>query len=341
MSPTRGMTASPSKAQWLCPYCDERKPTLRDVQNHITESTSDDHQGISGDSPDEHIIGVDPSTDEEIDRYERTEVVRPSDAPLHGVSKRRQIVYAWLANDQTPDPDVIAAVTDADRKYVVRILSQIRRGEISREYWAEDLDQALLTAFEDRLEDVEETMAQQQETTEDDQVEPSGKDIIINVYALLGDDINRKQVWETLSDAGVFDAGYEYFRREYKQAVDGEIGEDEIESRTDTQIQSVIEPVLASQGLLADGSAATGEASDEDETAGDSANAELDSETVMVDGAVPAGDIQQIRSQVALMHEESVALLDVDDSVGARRAEFISEKTLNLLDKVLQTNSST
>lgn len=340
MSPTRGMTASPSKAQWLCPYCDERKPTLRDVQNHITESTRGDHQGISGESPDEHIIALDPSTGEEIDRYERTEVVRPSDAPLQGVSKRRQIVYAWLANDQTQDPEIITAITDADREYVVRILSQIRRGEISREYWADDLDQALLTAFEDRLDDVEKTMAQQQEITEDDQIEPSGKDIIINAYAILGDNINRKQVWETLSDAGVFDAGYEYFRREYKQAVDGDIAANEIESRTSEQIQSMIKPVLASQGMLADESAATEEASFEEETAGDSADVELDSETVAVDGVVSVGDIQQIRSQVALMHEESVALLDVDASVGARRAEFISEKTLNLLDQVLQNTSS-
>lgn len=340
MSQKRGMTASPREIEWQCPYCDATEPTLRDIQDHITESTEGDHEGISGESPDEDIIGVDPETGDEIDRYERTDVVRPQDAPLEGVSKRKQVVYGWLANDREEDPDAIASVTDADRDYAVQILGQIRRGEITRDYWADEMDQELLAALEERLEnyDPDRTMSTQQQEADDSEEVASNisdKDIILNVYDLLGDDINRKEVWQALSDAGVFSSGYEYFRREYKSAVDGEIDEDTIEEAVSDQIQSAIEPALIGVGALAEdtGGAGDGRGSDKDT---EPASTSVDVGSEVVEGEVQAEDIREVREKLELLHEESQTLLDVDESVGARRAEFIGSKAIEMLDDLLE-----
>jgi hypothetical protein len=327
------MTADPGEIEWQCPYCDASEPTLRDIQEHITDSTEGGHEGVSGDSPDEDIVGVDPDSGEEIDRHAHTDVVRPQDAPLEGVSKRKQAVYAWLANGSEEDADAIAAVTDAERDYVVQILGQIRRDEIGREYWEEDTDRQLLATMTDRLAeyDPEETDTMEsgedegeQEPREDSDV--TDKDIIINTYDLLGDDTNRKQAWKALTDAGIFNSGYEYFRREYKTCIDGETSD--IATAINDQIQAAIEPVLHHHGLL------QGQHDDVD-ASDDTPDRGVEATSGTPEGGVRVDDVQAVREKVEILHEESDALLDVDDSVGARRAEFIGEKTLDLLDELL------
>lgn len=344
------MTASPGEVEWQCPFCDETETTLREIQQHITESTEEEHEGVSGDSPDEDIIAIDPESGDEIDRYERTDVVRPKDAPLQDVSKRKQVVYAWLANAREEDPDAFAAITDADRAYTVQILGQIRRGDISRDYWSDDMDRELLAALEERLEtyepdeDGDDTMSTQQQepeqTEETKNVESvSDKEIIINSFNLLGSDINRKQVWEALTDAEIFSSGYEYFRREYKSAVDGDYSEEEIENTVDDQIQSVIEPVLAQHGVLAEPEeeeSGTVEEPEESREPVEPASTTVEEPSVTSEGGVSVDDIRRVRGQIDLLHDESEALLDVDDSVGARRAEFIGSKTLELLDDLIE-----
>ena len=111
------MTASLGKIEWQCPYCDTTQSTRRDLQNHITNSAEGEHEGISGESPDRDIVAVDPDTGEELDRHERADVVRPSEAPLEGVSKRKQVVYAWLAGNREERPGAYAQITEADRDY--------------------------------------------------------------------------------------------------------------------------------------------------------------------------------------------------------------------------------
>lgn len=342
------MTAAPGETEWQCPFCDETNPTLREIQQHITESVEGEHEGVSGDSPDEDIIAIDPETGDEIDRYERTDVVRPDEEPFEDVSKRKQVVYCWLANDREEDPDAFGAVTDADRDYVVQILGQIRRGEISRDYWADDMDRELLAALEERLnenepteggEEEEEIMSTQQESAED--VESvSDKDIIINTYDLLGEEINRKQVWQALTDSDVFGSGYEYFRREYKSAVDGEYSEEEIEDAVDDQIQSLIEPVLAQHGVLAEETEAVeegeAEAPEETEEPVEPTSTTAETESVTAEGGVNPNEIRRIRDKIELLHEESEALLDIDESVGSRRADFIGSKTIEMLEELIE-----
>ena len=350
MSPTKGMTASPGDIEWQCPYCDTTEPTLREIQQHITNTTTGDHEGISGESPDEDIVAFDPESGDELDRYERTDVVRPQDAPLEDASKRKQAVYAWLANNRVEDADAFAAVTDADRDYAIQILGQIRRGEITRDYW-EDLDRQLLAAMEDRLDDYtpDEGDTETMSTQQANEVEgTTDKEIIFNTHALMGDDINRKQVWQALQDAEIIDSGYEYFRRVYKNTVDGTADDNEIEAATSEQIQSVLESTLSQYGILADEEEA-GEESAAADTAGGSASATALAQSASADGKsrlntregeVSAADVRKVREQIALLHEESQSLVDVDESVGARRAEFIGEKALSLLDGLLEEGSN-
>lgn len=347
MSRKRGMTASPGEIKWQCPYCDETHPTLREIQSHITESASGDHEGVGGESPGEDIVAVDPKSGEEVDRYESTDVVHPSDVPFQNISKRKQIVYAWLANGREEDSDAIATVTGAHRDYVVQVLGQIRRDAITRDYWADDLDHQLLSVLENQLDGYEleaadsETMSTQQQP-EDDQVsedeqaseeveEVSAKTIVINTYDLTGEDINRKAAWKALTDANLLDVGYEYFRRTFKACIDEEISDQEMEEATNKQVTSVIEPVLVQHGVLG-----AEEIEREEPEHVDQTGTGVDTASDTREGAISVEEVRHVRDQIELLHEESEALLEVEKSVGSRRAEFISSKTIELLDELLK-----
>lgn len=256
------MTASPDEAiEWQCPYCDAIRPTLREIQQHITDTTSGQHEGVSGESPDQDLVAVDADGDV-IEVVEATDVVRPQDASLQGVSKRRQIVAAWVANDQEADREAITAVTDADRDYTTQILGQIRRGEISRDYWV-DLDQQLLKAMQNRLSEYDqqsqsegETMSTQQQQSELESVEKSldgasGKQVILNAYPMAASDASMAGIADAIGE--IKDISYEHVRRTINDIKEGEISQDEVDAAQDDEIQQVIEPVLADHGLLEEG----------------------------------------------------------------------------------------
>lgn len=339
----KGMSAAPGEVEWHCPYCDITEPTLRDVQEHITESVDGDHEGVSGDNPGQDIVARDPATGNQVDKYESTNVVRPTDTPMQGTSKRKQIVAAWIANNRNEDPDAIAAVTDADSDYAQQVLGQIRRGEITNDYW-EDIDQELIDTLENQLEDRDtddtaETMSTQQQTLDADDVDDAtdavtAKEIVINTYDLVGEDVNRKQAWQALSSSNVFDSGYEYFRRTYKEIIDGLISEEEIEEAVDDQIQSVIEPVLFNAGVI--GSAETQSPSQssgvDDASFGDfstevpSASASEGASRENGGSGVSVEDIEEVREKVALLREQAEYEGKGEDSAAARRAEFFGKK---------------
>ena len=160
----------------------------------------------------------------------------------------------------------------------------------------------------------------------DNTKEVSAKTLVINVYDLVDEDINRKSTWKALRGANLLDTGYEYFRRTFKECVDGNIHGTEIENAVDEEIQAMIKPVLLQHGV-----AATGDVTNEAAASTDSASTQTTfSETGS--SSVPLEDIQTVREQIELLHEESKAL--ADDSIGAQRAEFIGARTLELLDEL-------
>lgn len=358
------MTASPEKVTWNCPYCDESGDTLRGIQQHITETTTGDHEGISGESPDEDIVATDEDGDE-VDVYEAADVVRPKDAPLQGVSKRKQVVYAYLANDREEDPDALAEVTEADRDYALQILGQIRRGEITRDYWADDTDRRLLAAMKDRLEEYDPTdnneseseseaaMSTQQQTDADAEEstgevpeDVTSKTLVLNAYDLTGPDVTVKKVWEAMTEVGVFDSGYEYFRRTWKEARDGDITEDELESAVDDQIQSVLEHVLFEADLLEQATTESDVITDGEEepvqadtpVAEPSASVESARSTSRIasEGGVPVEAIEDVQEKVALLREQAEYEGQGDDSAAARRAEFFGKKVDEWLSELIE-----
>lgn len=341
----KGMSAAPGKVEWHCPYCDVTESTLREAQQHITESVDGEHEGVSGDNPDQDIVAIDLETGDQVDEYDSADVVRPTDAPMQGVSKRKQIVAAWIANDREEDPDAIAAVTDADSDYAQQVLGQIRRGEITTDYW-EDIDQGLISTLEDRFEDTatdiddsEKTMSTQQQTLDEDDMDGvtdtvTAKEIVLNTYDVAGEDVNRKQAWQALNSAEIFDSGYEYFRRTYKEAIDGVIGEDEVEDAVDDQIQSVIDPVLFNAGVIGSTEAPiSAQSPNVDDKESDSIPEEPPASTSRASrktessgGDVTVEEIEAVLEKVELLREQAEYEGAEENSAAARRAEFLGKK---------------
>ena len=156
--------------------------------------------------------------------------------------------------------------------------------------------------------------------------EVSAKTLVINVYDIVDGDINRKSTWKALREANLLDTGYEYFRRTFKECVDGNIQGTEIENAVDEEIQALIKPVLLQHGVVATGDITNEAAASTDPASTQPTFSETGSSGVALE------DIQTVREQIELLHEESKAL--ADDSVGAQRAEFIGAKTLELLDEL-------
>lgn len=322
----RGMTASPSE-QWHCPYCDKSGQTLREIQTHITDSTEGDHEGISGETPDQDIIATNENGDQ-VDVYEKSEVVRPQDATLQNVSQRKQVTAAWVVSDDNDiDVDTLAAITDADREYARQILGQIDRGEINREYRA-DLDEQLKNVMRKRIakhqtnsnrENTDNMATSQPQENMENISSVNAKTIILNTYDLLGDDLTRKPAWKALKEAGIIDTGYEYFRRTYKEAIDGEISQADISEAVDEQIQSTIESVLARNDVIEtasdiDDATANTDSTNEEAVDTTGARSKIASESndpsasrqvSTVKGGVAVEDLRVIRDRLELLREQA------------------------------------
>ncbi|ELZ81766.1 hypothetical protein C453_17159 [Haloferax elongans ATCC BAA-1513] len=159
----------------------------------------------------------------------------------------------------------------------------------------------------------------------------SDKDIILNARHLVGPDAIVNDVHEALTDAGLISSGYENASRTFREARDGTYSDERINDALNDQIQTAIEPALLGIGNLAnDTDAESCAAINEPASTAD----EIGSDNVA--GTVRAEDVQTVKEKIELLHEESQALLDVDESVGARRAEFIGETAVKLLDKLLE-----
>lgn len=361
MNSRKGMTASPREVQWHCPYCDTTEPTLNEIQKHITKVTEGSHEGISGKSPDKDIVATDSETGEEVDVFDGTDVIRPDDAPLEGVSNRKRIVAAWMVADGADDEEVLEQVdgiTDADRSYVRQILRQINRGEVSREYRTK-INDTVLDAMESRLTDYNKTTEEPDMSTEEtadeitdrDTIDSvSSKNIVINAYKLTGPDVVVKQVWETLSDNGIFDSGYEYFRRTWASTRDGNFSEKEIKNAVDEQLQNIIRTVLRDAGLIDSSSQTVPDEGPREETYSDSEQfaAATASQSASVSsganqqtesGGVPVEDIEELRTRIDMLRRQVEFEAGDEESPVYRKAEFIASEALDGLDELIDQAS--
>jgi len=156
MSPKKGMSASPGEVEWQCPYCDFAADVLSDVRDHITESVGGEHEGVSGESPDRDIVGVDPDSGEEIDVVEATDVVRPeeSDCGVEGVPNKDVILTAFhITGADVVYKEVFEALEDAELidcgyEYFRREFSSAVKADTSSEEVDAAVEQYIVDAVE-------------------------------------------------------------------------------------------------------------------------------------------------------------------------------------------------
>ena len=170
-----------------------------------------------------------------------------------------------------------------------------------------------------------EELADIDEEVDEDDVEAvetvSSKQLVLNVFDILGNDVgNRKAVWRSLKEAGVFDAGYEYFRRTYSEAIDGK---HDVDSAVDDQIQSVLEIVLLHAGLLQLDTESPEQDDDRDE-------ATRSTPSSGPNDSITTADVMAVRQNVELFRE----LAEYTDST---MAEFFALKTLEWLDELIES----
>jgi len=345
MTPTKGLSAAPDAIEWQCPYCDHAEPTLRDIQTHITDSVEGDHEGVSGESPDEDIVAVNVETEDEIERYDAADVVRPSEAVVDGVSKRKQVVAAWLAGGRLSDADVLSAVTDADRDYAQQILGQIDRGEIDQDYLS-DIDPELRGAIAERIENLESNESDDtdpttesigEETDESVVGAATTKDVVLAVYDIAGDSITRKRAWEELTDADVIDTGYEYFRRTYAEAVNGDISQDEIDERVTEGLRDAVAEILWEAHLIGENETVAPpdelmeEAYNEAEV-GDVGGSEQS--LTGSGGGVSIEDIRELRDRLELLRRQTEFEAESSQTPEFRKAIFIADEAITGLEEL-------
>ena len=168
----------------------------------------------------------------------------------------------------------------------------------------------------------------------------SAKTIGLNTVDLAGDDLNRKAAWEGLKGASIIDTGYEYFRRTYKEAIEGE---HDVDAAVDDQIQSIIKPVLISAGLI--------EHADEEETNQTTEMTETETrvrtssarKTRVEDEPSRSSEkmqveLEQLRDRIELLREQAEYEASDEETPGSRKALFIANTAIDGLDEILNQN---
>lgn len=165
----------------------------------------------------------------------------------------------------------------------------------------------------------------------------SAKTIILNVFDLVGEDINRKETWEALKEAELIDTGYEYFRRTFKETVDGE---HDVNAVVDDQIKSVIESVLAQAGLLRKEVSTLEAEDDPSETtqAPSAQQSQLNTDTSQ-STSVPVNDLQKLHDRIDLLRRQAAYEADGSTSPEYRKAQFIADEALAGLEELINSTS--
>lgn len=304
--------------EWVCPYCDQTRQSLRDIREHITESSDGEHRGIDGLKPTKDIVAYGP--DGEVDRVEGVST-EPAD-PLDQYDKQKVIINAWLAADRDPDRGAVEEISGASQQYVSRLLNELESGEIPRETWLEVLDYGLREELEQRLEEFEpnkntdDTMSAQTTTPEDIIEEASKKNRIIAAHR-VSPSAEKKKVADAL------DVSYEYVRQIFKDIEDRDpsewqkLREGDLEEDPDPELRDAVGERLVEADALAV----------EREEQSESVSRERESEQP-VEGMVAAEDIADVRDKVELLLEQA-------EHTGSDDAEFATQKTIQWLDELL------
>lgn len=165
----------------------------------------------------------------------------------------------------------------------------------------------------------------------------SAKTIVLNVFDLAGEDINRKQTWEALKEAEVIDTGYEYFRRTFKETVDGE---HDVDAAVDDQIKSVLESVLSQAGLLKKNVSTSEAEEDSSETlqTPPAQQSQLSTDTSQ-STAVPVSDLQELHDRIDLLRRQAEYEAEGSTSPEYRKAQFIADEALVGLEELIKSAS--
>lgn len=321
-------SASPDNiAKWQCPYCGQTRQNLRDLRDHITKSTAEDHQGVDGLKPTRDIIAY-GTNGEEVDRVEAVST-GPAD-PIEEYDKREIIINAWVSADD-PDRSAVEAISGASQQYVSRLINQLDSGEIPRETWIEALDYGLrdelaerLTNYEEKPEAPEEDTVSAQETADDIVDESSKKDRIIAAYR-VSPSINKNDAADAL------DVSYEYVRQIFKDIEDRapsewkKLREGDLDQDLSPDLLNAVEMRLRETG------AETPRKEDAGETETESPPEwEQQKLTASVSGTVAAADVQEIRERMDLLLEQAEYTESSD-------AEFVARKGLEWIDELLES----
>jgi hypothetical protein len=219
---------------WHCPYCNHTDTELSEVRDHITRSIENEHQGVSGRSPDKNIIGTNPDG-ETVQQIEGIDSRPDEDHHLERGEKKKLIVNAWLANDRNRDIQAFSNILPVSEQYVQRITKQLETGELDDEV-NQHLDWDVRNELGERLETYYETnepeMSLTTSDTDDDELEHgTKKQQIVNAW-LLDKDLN----YPDLDD--VLPAHREYIGKIFRQLNDGDISTEEIEAAANRDFQT-------------------------------------------------------------------------------------------------------
>lgn len=328
------LSASPENSdiqEWQCPYCEQTRQTLRDLREHITDSTDGEHHGVDGLKPTRDIIAY--GTDgQEVDRVEG-ESTEPAD-PLDSYDKRELIINAWIAADRDPDRKAVQAITGASQQYVSRLVNELESGDIPRETWIDVLDYGLGDELKERLEqyesdsepaEEEDTSMSAQATVEDIIEDAAKKDRILALHE-VAPSIDKKAAADSLG------VSYEYVRQifndlekrdpdEWQKLRDGDQEKD-----LPVELLDAVETRLREDGVLADGSDVGGAYNDDEEPATASHRTQSASMTEIP----PVESVKEVRKRMQL-------LLDQAQHVGNTEAEFVAKKGVEWMDELVES----
>jgi hypothetical protein len=220
---------------WHCPYCNHTDTELSEVRDHITRSIENEHQGVSGRSPDKKIIGTNPDG-ETVQQIEGIDSRPDEDHHLDHGEKKKLIINAWLANDKNRDNKAFSNILPVSETYIQRVTKQLDTGDITTDEYRDELDWEIRDELEERLETYYETnepeMSLTTSDTDDDELEHgTKKQQIINAW-LLDSDLN----YSDLDD--VLPAHREYIGKTFRQLNAGDIPTEEIEAAANREFQT-------------------------------------------------------------------------------------------------------
>lgn len=251
--------------EWQCPYCEQTRQNPREIRDHITTSTEDDHMGTNGWSVPDDLIGYDangniarviegftPTVDPEAEKQERG-------------WKKKQAINAWLARPPKADVDAIKHAIDnleqnndtVSRQYVYNLLRDLHNDNFDDQEIADLRDPELEDELGEKIDQFHEqqktvTMSAEPQAEEEAQSEEQisvprgeGRKYLYNAL-MMAPEMDYKALPKVL------DMSTEYARRVFKQVREGDVPKSEVEDEYDEHVQRELIDSLDMIGELED-----------------------------------------------------------------------------------------